>query len=646
MTQENTNQTLKDEDINDLVPLLIEKLGTYEDNLRDRVKINGIFNEFEFNTRKNFKKFIELSDKRYKRVKSGNFLDRIISNQKPVYEELSNQILSNRFYTNDQIEKEAKKLLKKMNNKDKEIYQLRKEILKKSKNFTNNEVLKRERFASASILRRQEYEKRKNNILVSHLDLIYRPGSQKKKVKKDTNLPVVISDEQKLENEINEFLVKKKYFDDLMQNDCKNLNENIAEYKKYIKEMAKKQKEKEKEKENATKKDKSNEKSFTFLTDGIKLLSYKNDEIIDDKPIKKEEPKIDIIQLMRFTKRGNKKFFLEELKKKSVERIKTFQQRTKSSKKNSSRNNDNNPNELYENLHILSRPISSNNTINNFNNFKNTIKTVKNEAEKGYYLQENFNIKRNTMNNLMDKNAVPKIDLYEDLLKKTEKTNKIKNINDNSYNLYKIFNNDTYHKKLQMCGGGFKTKHRDEKNPQDVLDETKKYLKELNEVKLKANIYNEPKIKKENIVKDCLNIYKKSDIVGRINKEIEEKNNKMKRMVKREKERKKVEELYVRKLKEEIRKKKEEEQNMELAEKIRQNLENDFSQNEDVNLKLKYILSDAVVKKNKDNAYEDYKEFLEIAKQKKANKLYYNNDSVEENKIDQKKFDKNYFNKK
>ena len=92
--------------------------------------------------------------------------------------------------------------------------------------------------------------------------------------------------------------------------------------------------------------------------------------------------------------------------------------------------------------------------------------------------------------------------------------------------------------------------------------------------------------------------------------------------------------------------KKEEEQNMELAEKIRQNLENDFSQNEDVNLKLKYILSDAVVKKNKDNAYEDYKEFLEIAKQKKANKLYYNNDSVEENKIDQKKFDKNYFNKK
>ena len=646
MTQENTNQTLKDEDINDLVPLLIEKLGTYEDNLRDRVKINGIFNEFEFNTRKNFKKFIELSDKRYKRVKSGNFLDRIISNQKPVYEELSNQILSNRFYTNDQIEKEAKKLLKKMNNKDKEIYQLRKEILKKSKNFTNNEVLKRERFASASILRRQEYEKRKNNILVSHLDLIYRPGSQKKKVKKDTNLPIVISDEQKLENEINEFLVKKKYFDDLMQNDCKNLNENIAEYKKYIKEMAKKQKEKEKEKENATKKDKSNEKSFTFLTDGIKLLSYKNDEIIDDKPIKKEEPKIDIIQLMRFTKRGNKKFFLEELKKKSVERIKTFQQRTKSSKKNSSRNNDNNPNELYENLHILSRPISSNNTINNFNNFKNTIKTVKNEAEKGYYLQENFNIKRNTMNNLMDKNAVPKIDLYEDLLKKTEKTNKIKNINDNSYNLYKIFNNDTYHKKLQMCGGGFKTKHRDEKNPQDVLDETKKYLKELNEVKLKANIYNEPKIKKENIVKDCLNIYKKSDIVGRINKEIEEKNNKMKRMVKREKERKKVEELYVRKLKEEIRKKKEEEQNMELAEKIRQNLENDFSQNEDVNLKLKYILSDAVVKKNKDNAYEDYKEFLEIAKQKKANKLYYNNDSVEENKIDQKKFDKNYFNKK
>ena len=180
-TKEENKQTLKNEDINDLVPLLIDRLTGYEDNLRDRVKINGIFNEFEFNTRRKFKEFIELSDKRYKRVKSGNYLDRIITNQKPLYEELSNQILSNRFYTNDEIEKEAKKLLKKMNNKDKEIYELRKEILKKSKNFTNNEVSKRERFASASLLRRQEYEKKKNDILVSHLDLIYRPESQKKK---------------------------------------------------------------------------------------------------------------------------------------------------------------------------------------------------------------------------------------------------------------------------------------------------------------------------------------------------------------------------------------------------------------------------------------------------------------------------------
>ena len=179
MLKSNQKQTIKKKEtdnINELVPLLINSISVYEDNLRDRVKINNIFNEFDLNARGKFLEFIELANKRYKRVKSGANISKIIFKQKRNYEELSNQILSNRFYTNDEIEIETKKLLKKMNNKDKEIYQLRKGILKKTKDFSQKEIIKRERLASAAIERRKENEKKKKKYLLSHLDLIYRPG--------------------------------------------------------------------------------------------------------------------------------------------------------------------------------------------------------------------------------------------------------------------------------------------------------------------------------------------------------------------------------------------------------------------------------------------------------------------------------------
>ena len=63
------------ENINDLVPSLLGKTEECSKNLGDRVKINSIFSEFEAYTHENFKKFIEMSQQRYKSVKSGNHLE-------------------------------------------------------------------------------------------------------------------------------------------------------------------------------------------------------------------------------------------------------------------------------------------------------------------------------------------------------------------------------------------------------------------------------------------------------------------------------------------------------------------------------------------------------------------------------------------
>ena len=64
-------------------------------------------------------------------------------------------------------------------------------------------------------------------------------------------------------------------------------------------------KKEEEKKEEEEKKIKEEEKpKFQFLTDNIKLLYFKEDLSKNIKPKKKEEPKIDIKKLMRYTKRG------------------------------------------------------------------------------------------------------------------------------------------------------------------------------------------------------------------------------------------------------------------------------------------------------------------------------------------------------
>ena len=185
------------------------------------------------------------------------------------------------------------------------------------------------------------------------------------------------------------------------------------------------------------------------------MLSFKEEQIIDTKPIHKEEPKIDIIKLMRYTKRGNKKWFKEELKKKSVKRLNEFPIRPKShttTRNNLEKNtiheieqnnhtneskpiNQNIPNNIGQDTNKENEKIESNNTNNNvvdisnlnknkanaFSNFKNTIKTVRNEAVKAYFLDENFDRKKDTMDGLFNNKILPKIEDYENLNKKNAK---------------------------------------------------------------------------------------------------------------------------------------------------------------------------------------------------------------------------------
>ena len=687
---------LKKENLNDLVPELLGKTRECANNLQDRVKINGIFSEFDAYTHENFQKFIDMSQQRYKSIKSGNHLQKKLESQKLEYNDISSQILSNRFYNNNEIERESKKLLKKMNQKqnNKEISELRKHIIQKTKDFTLKEVVQRERLASAALARRKKSELDRVAHRITRRDLVYRPESMKKRQFSKEFMPVILDNNTNKKKEIDEYLERKKFFDDLMENDCKNINENIADYKDFVKDIERTQVEK---KEDivlpGTKKDNYGH-TFTFLTDGIKMLSFKEEQIIDNKPIFIEEPKIDIIKLMRYTKRGNKKWFQEELKKKSVKRLNELPIRPKShldskntiKRKTIYENNEKNSKNMKEeiNKEKLIRPkshldskrkttmcenngkkqinmkieinkeneiveseninnkidftIPNKNKSNSFSNFKNTIKTVRNEAEKAFFLDENFDKKKDTMDALFNNKLLPKIEDYENLIQKNakqkpklrknidiEKTNEEeygenKNKKDNKKSLLRHEINSFSKKKLTWTREDF-LREQSKKKDKNVLEETKKYLKEIKEVQKKAN--------KEESINQCINIFNK--YLSEHNDFYKKKNNVNNKKPIKKNINKNMVELQNKKEEEKKKKKEEERINyLELLEKMRENLEKEEDE-EDIQLNFQYKLYKGFVKETNLglNAYNDYLELLEIAKERKLKGDYDYNNMVE-----------------
>ena len=657
-TNNDDSESFNPEDINDLVPALLGKTEECSKNLSDRVKINNIFNEFDAYTHENFQKFIQMSQQRYKSIKSGNHLEKKLLSQRPEYDDMSNQILHNYFYNNDVIEKESKKLLKKMNKNqnNKEINDLRKNIIQKTRDFSKKEVLKRDKLASAALERRRLSEIDRLAHRINRRDLIYRPQSMKEKNKSKDNIPVILNEEIKIKNDVDEYIKKKQFFDELMENDCKNLNDNISDYKNFVKDVEKVQMNREEELKLPGTKKENYGHSFTFLTDGIKLLSYKEEQVTNVKAKHVEEPKIDIFKLMKFTKRGNKRWFQEELKKKSQKRLSAMYRRTTNLSKTSHppsghtikyerNNNNNNPNDIDKDNSMMDfSNFDKLKKANTFSNFRNTIKTLKNEAEKVNYINDNFLKKRNAMNAILNDKYLPKLEEYEkeinNIKRNIVRVNRInideeKNKEDESKkkknkkkDLTQHYLNSFAKKKITWTKEDF-LREQSQKKEKNVLLETKKYLKEIKDIQKKAN--------KGQSISQCISIF--NEYVVHHNQMMNKKNRIQsgKKPVKKILNKNLIEQQNK---KEEEKKKKAEEERinyLELFDKMRDYLEKE-EEDEDVQLNFKYKLCKGLVQETNlgVNAYNDYLELLEIAKERKLRGDYdYNN--IIENKDGKKK---------
>ena len=621
----------------ELIPDIINKVNNYSDKLKDRVKIDNIFNEIDLYASDGFKQFIKLSDNRYKCIKSGISLNDLLERQKNEYKEVSDNILENNFYMNNEIEKESKKLYKKLTIKEsKELFKIRRNIINLNRNLSQNDLIKK------------KYE---NKIKAKSVNKDDNSSNGESKIKQNNTIINKEKDEKIYKD-------KKKYLSDIVEMDKKYFNKNIESYKNFLKDI-------EKTKDNSkilkimSRNDNLGHK-YSFKFKNIKLLSFKEEKKEEDVIQKKmeEDSRIDIKTLMKYTKRGNKKWFQEQLKQKSNKRLAHILNKRKKNDELLS-NNENEIKSLLNKNALSTINANNKNIFNNttFTNFGNTIKTVKNEAQFIKNIKENFDIKRQTVNKFFKNNSLPTLDQYEmkksfqkkDMIlspvqKKDQHITLMFNLNRDTSNnddemdkklkeIYDIFKN-TYYSKIRSWSQEENEKKEIKQKEDQINENNRKYLNEINKIKRKAHLFVDIYSLRDGFVNEGIKLFNNSlngplYSKGSMQEKINEFNNYIEY---KERERMMNEELLKQKQIEEEKKLREEDAEYQVMQKMKKNLNLDNNLKKDEE-RINFKSQDSKVKytnKNKKNinknktiseqAFKDYLESIGFVKQKSINK--------------------------
>ena len=702
----------KEKSANDLIPELILKIDKYSSKLKERLRIYSMFQEFDNYAHMNLQNFIKMSERRYQSIKSGNNLKNILKKQKKDYDELSTKILSNNLYNDENIETEEKKLYKKINNKDnKELYQIRHDIIEKTKDLTKKELEKRKRYLissqkSRNNLKKKIKEKSDNQYSNNNNNQnSFESFNKTKSLRKSNNFSFnktfgtkfnkgFNGENLKKENAVNknmsrtismnklnqekEFLkIKKEYFDNLFQKDNQSINENFTDYKQFLNDI------KSSKASNLSQIINDGNKlghTYSFNFNDIKLLSFQQEKEEVKKTIKKENPEINIDKLVKYTKRGNRKWFLNKIKENSRKRQDLFKSNLKHKKIENNilgRNKYNsalNP-EIKENINAQDKTSTNKNfyeiedkekefstldsmgitSSTTFSNFRNTIKTVKNEAKMIQNIGMNFINKRKTMEGFFKRFNLPEIKEYG---QSTEEINNfINSQNNNNIGENQEKNNPLSKKsiKLNQKLGQKNTKNKfispkifadlqraynakkkiwakEDLNKENIkkekiahIESTKKFLEELETFKRKPQLYLDPYSTRDNLVNDRIKLFTRS-LSGpffsqkKIEKRLQDFNNYIEQ---KEKEKKIIDKKNIEPFKEngQLSKDNSEIQNKPYFEK------ESTSRDDDIKFDYKFISSLSVKKKiDKNKSYKDYKEFWDIVKYKQKAGQYDTNE--------------------
>ena len=125
--------------LNLLLPQAINQNNQIHKEIKQRIKLNKIFKEFDNKASNEFNYFIKESNNRYNNLKNGYSLKNLLLESKQKNIDEANKILQDPFYMNLNLEKEKQKM-KKMGTKElsKDIIDTLSQI-KKTKNMNNKD---------------------------------------------------------------------------------------------------------------------------------------------------------------------------------------------------------------------------------------------------------------------------------------------------------------------------------------------------------------------------------------------------------------------------------------------------------------------------------------------------------------------------
>ena len=698
---------------NDLIPELILKINKYSSKLKDRVKLYSIFREFDTYAHINLQNFIKLSDKRYRSIKSGNNLHNVLSNQKKECTELSNKILTNKLYSDKNIEIEEEHLCKKINNKDsKELYQIRHDIIEKTKDLTKNELKKREIYINLAHKSRNQRMKEKNQIEEQNKNIttnktLYGSSFRGNKLmsksmmngnftqsfgnkffsnknneanvnemgdllKNNNDIKSKTFSLFKLDKEKDMINSKKEFLDNLVKKDNKNINDYILEYKLFLSQI------KNSNINNLSQliNDKNNfGKKFLFNAGNVQLLSYQEEKKETVKKVKKEAHEVNMNNLIKYTKRGNRKWFLNNIKEVSQKRQNSFRKKINQKKHIYNTYNiysngiaksksDKNIFEITNNNNGKISEINDNNNFNNgdvtgktssttFSNFRNTIKTVKNEANNIRKIGQNFDIKRKTMAGFFKRMNLPQIkEIKQEQVYKTRNNfRKIINDNNNINKFSKTFNINssqkqknglrstkgsqnnlnvknelinqkifadlqrTYDDKKKIWEKEDLMKENIKKEKMSHINNTKKYLEQMAHFKRKPHLFIDPYSKRDELINNRIKLFTRS-LSGFFctEKKYQNRIDEFNNYIEqKENEIKSNDKIMAETLKKEKSILDETDEEFQLKQKMKKNLENEEqNKKEEIDIKLNYKFIPTLKATKKKNKNKSYKDYQEF----------------------------------
>jgi len=363
-----TNNIISDEKnsnhLNILIPKLLDNSNKYTNEIKKRIRINTIFNEFENKSKNELDFFLQESSRRYKKTRSGASFDSVMKSSIEKYKKEGNKILNDEFFNLN------------LNEEKKSIKQLK-----------NGKLLKK--------IGKLMYSIKDNINLMKPIKLDYFDDNNNNekpidfKCEKNINFKTFLTFDE-IENQ-------KNYISNVIKTDQNFFNNQINYYENYLNTM------REKLNNSEEKHIKNNNKEDNFFPD-LKLLNYNKIQPIKTKKKSEDFINIDLKKLLKYSKQEkNLSYNIFNMKKRNI-------------------NNVNNFNKKY----INTFPFITQTTYefkDDFN-YNDTINLVKNNANNGMLINDIFKQKKKILDNKLDIKNLPTLTFYEREIK--SKTKKIK----------------------------------------------------------------------------------------------------------------------------------------------------------------------------------------------------------------------------